>query len=65
MKKTLYKPEADDIDVNVAVYAAEAFINRGCAKNTSGCGNRCNKPWSKNFDIFCRKGKGNQVCPRE
>jgi hypothetical protein len=67
MKKAfLYKPETDDISVNVAVYANEAFIDWGCSKNTTGCGKKCKDPWPGNgFDFFCktRKGETNQACP--
>jgi hypothetical protein len=65
VKVTLYKPEADDLDVSVVVYAAEAWINWGCTKNPSECGDKRgpNEP-KKSFNIFfCKKGKENQACP--
>ena len=44
MKKALlYKPQNDDIDVNVVVYANEACLNWWRCKNS------CNKP-----DINCK-----------
>jgi hypothetical protein len=64
MKKALlYKPQTDDIGVNVAVYANEAFVDWGCGK-------RCKDIWPEGFDIFCRKKpkpakNDNQICPRE
>ena len=68
MKKTLYKPETDDLDVNVVAYANEAWFNiRACSKtkNSSGCKPESDKP-KKGIDIFfCKRSEGklNQVCP--
>ncbi|MDR2418762.1 MAG: hypothetical protein LBD79_06880 [Treponema sp.] len=71
MKKTLYKPEADEVDVNVVTYANEAFIDWRCkhegGKNTTGCGKNCKgMPWpGKGIDFICKtSGKINWVCPK-
>ena len=64
MKKTLYKPQTDDLDVNVAVYANEAWFNlRRCTDNPSECGKRWPNPKKDINLFFCKKGKDNQACP--
>ncbi|MDR1398925.1 MAG: hypothetical protein LBJ41_03275 [Treponema sp.] len=70
MKKTLYKPQNDDLDVNVAVYAAEAFIDWRCSDSKSDnpvCKKPSNPPIDKGIDFFCKNGNGkrNIVCPRK
>ncbi|MDR1398928.1 MAG: hypothetical protein LBJ41_03290 [Treponema sp.] len=67
MKKTLYKPETDDIDISVVAYANEAWFNiRGCTENPSECGGKQPDKPEKNINIFfCKKGKVNQVCPKD
>ncbi|MDR1326558.1 MAG: hypothetical protein LBK00_11030 [Treponema sp.] len=59
MKVALYKPETDEVDVNVVAYANEAWLNlRGCIENPSECGGKRgpNEP-KKPFNVFfCKKG---------
>ncbi|MDR2418763.1 MAG: hypothetical protein LBD79_06885 [Treponema sp.] len=73
MKKVLlYKPEADEVDVNVVTYANEAFFDWGCSKNTSGCSKKPDKGFDflckkggKGFDFLCKKGDTNKICPQD